>query len=139
MIRVSTGICSLVLTHVSATIGTCGGVGIAGAGGAPGTAGGFGMPGTCGGAGGLGAARGGSVICFPCTSTPCTILIPRSFTCMAGAVGGMCAAKFVGYILDKTGSYLIPFAIVAPAYLIALLVIHLLLPRLEPARIPAAT
>jgi len=43
----------------------------------------------CGGAGGLGAARGGSVICLPCTSMPCTILIPRSFSCMAGGVGGV--------------------------------------------------
>jgi hypothetical protein len=45
--------------------------------------------GECGGAGGLGAARGGSVICLPCTSMPCTILIPRSFSCMAGGVGGV--------------------------------------------------
>jgi hypothetical protein len=29
------------------------------------------------------------VICLPCTSMPCTILIPRSFSCMAGGVGGV--------------------------------------------------
>jgi ACS family hexuronate transporter-like MFS transporter len=55
---------------------------------------------------------------------------------MAGAVGSMIIAKFMGYILDKTGSYIIPFAVVAPAYLAALLVIHLLLPRLQPAQFP---
>ena len=38
VILLSTGICSLVLIHVSATIGTCGGFGTAGAPGAPGAA-----------------------------------------------------------------------------------------------------
>jgi ACS family hexuronate transporter-like MFS transporter len=55
---------------------------------------------------------------------------------MAGAVGGMLIAKFMGYILDKTGSYLIPFAIPGFAYLTALAVIHVLLPRLEPMKLP---
>jgi ACS family hexuronate transporter-like MFS transporter len=54
---------------------------------------------------------------------------------MAGAIGGMFIAKLVGYILETTGSYVPIFAIAASAYLIALLVIHLLAPRLEPARI----
>ncbi len=54
---------------------------------------------------------------------------------MAGAIGGMFIAKLVGYILDTTGSYVPIFAIAASAYLIALLVIHLLAPRLEPANI----
>jgi MFS transporter, ACS family, hexuronate transporter len=54
---------------------------------------------------------------------------------MAGAIGGMFIAKLVGYILDTTGSYVPIFAIAASAYLIALLVIHLLTPRLEPANI----
>ncbi|AEG50699.1 major facilitator superfamily MFS_1 [Sphingobium chlorophenolicum L-1] len=49
-----------------------------------------------------------------------------------GAVGGMCMAKFTGYILDATHSYETLFAIAASAYLVALLFIHLLSPRLEP-------
>jgi ACS family hexuronate transporter-like MFS transporter len=51
---------------------------------------------------------------------------------MAGAIGGMFIAKFMGYILDTTGSYLIPFALPGFAYLTALGIIHLLLPKLEP-------
>lgn len=54
---------------------------------------------------------------------------------MAGAIGGMFIAKLVAYILDKTGSYVPIFAIAASAYLIALLVIHLLAPKLEPAKL----
>jgi len=54
---------------------------------------------------------------------------------MAGAIGGMFIAKLVAYILDKTGSYVPIFAIAASAYLLALLVIHLLAPKLEPAKL----
>ncbi len=54
---------------------------------------------------------------------------------MAGAIGGMFIAKLVGYILETTGSYVPIFAIAASAYLVALLIIHLLAPRLEPAKI----
>ncbi len=54
---------------------------------------------------------------------------------MAGAIGGMFIAKLVAYILDTTGSYVPIFAIAASAYLIALLIIHLLAPRLEPAKL----
>jgi ACS family hexuronate transporter-like MFS transporter len=52
-----------------------------------------------------------------------------------GAIGGMFMAKFTGYILDTTHSYALLFAIAASAYLVALTIIHLLSPRLEPARI----
>ena len=52
---------------------------------------------------------------------------------MAGAVGGMLIAKLTGYILEASGSYVPIFLIAASTYLLALLVIHLLLPRLEPA------
>jgi len=52
---------------------------------------------------------------------------------MAGAVGGMLIAKAVGYLLQWTGSYLPVFIIAGSAYLIALLVIHLIVPRMEPA------
>jgi len=54
---------------------------------------------------------------------------------MAGAVGGMLIAKVVGYALQWTGSYMLPFVIAAIAYPVALVVIHLLVPRLEPVRI----
>ena len=52
---------------------------------------------------------------------------------MAGAVGGMLIAKIVGYVLQWTGSYKIPFFIAASAYLVAVLVIHLLSPKLVAA------
>jgi ACS family hexuronate transporter-like MFS transporter len=51
----------------------------------------------------------------------------------AGAVGGMLIAKITGYILEATGSYVPVFLIAAFAYLVALGVIHVLVPRLEPA------
>ncbi len=51
---------------------------------------------------------------------------------MAGAVGGMFVAKVVGWVLDATGkNYLVPFLMAGFAYLIALAVIHLLLPKLQ--------
>jgi ACS family hexuronate transporter-like MFS transporter len=56
---------------------------------------------------------------------------------MAGAVGGMLMSKVVGYILQWTGSYVTIFFIPATAYLLALLIIHLLAPRLEPAKLEA--
>ena len=54
---------------------------------------------------------------------------------MAGAVGGLLIAWVVGHVLQWTGSYMIPFFIAGAAYLVALGVIHVLAPRLEPARI----
>ena len=54
---------------------------------------------------------------------------------MFGAIGGMCISPLVGYILQTTGSYVPIFIIAASAYLIALLIIHLLAPKLEPANI----
>jgi ACS family hexuronate transporter-like MFS transporter len=54
---------------------------------------------------------------------------------MAGAIGGMLMAKIVGYVLQWTGSYMIPFFIAGSAYLLSLAIIHALAPRLEPARI----
>jgi ACS family hexuronate transporter-like MFS transporter len=54
---------------------------------------------------------------------------------MAGAIGGMFSAKIVGYVLQRTGSYLVPFLIAGSTYLVALALIQLLAPRLEPARI----
>lgn len=54
---------------------------------------------------------------------------------MAGAVGGMFIAKVVGYVLQWTGSYLPIFIIAGSAYLSALLIVHLLVPRFAPAGI----
>lgn len=54
---------------------------------------------------------------------------------MAGAVGGMLIAKIVGYVLQRTGSYMVPFLIAGSAYLLALLCVHLLAPRLEPVKL----
>jgi ACS family hexuronate transporter-like MFS transporter len=56
---------------------------------------------------------------------------------MAGAIGGMLIAQIVGHVLQWTNSYMIPFFIAASAYLLALLVIHTLTPRLDPAPIDA--
>lgn len=53
----------------------------------------------------------------------------------AGAVGGMLVATFVGFLLQRTGSYVPVFVMAGSAYLLALAVIHLLSPGLEPARI----
>ncbi len=52
-----------------------------------------------------------------------------------GAIGGMFIAMLVGAILQKTGSYVPVFILAGATYLTALLVIHLLVPRLEPAKI----
>ena len=56
---------------------------------------------------------------------------------MAGAVGGMLMAKYAGYVLENVGSYTPIFLLIGSMYLIALAVIHALVPRLEPARIDA--
>ena len=54
---------------------------------------------------------------------------------MAGAIGGWLMAKVVGHVLQWTGSYMIPFAMAGSGYLLALIVIHALTPRLKPAKI----
>ena len=54
---------------------------------------------------------------------------------MFGAIGGMVISPLVGYILQTTGSYVPIFIIAASAYLVALFIIHLLAPKLEPATI----
>src|SRR3954451_3020919 len=52
---------------------------------------------------------------------------------MAGAMGGASMAVLTGYILERTGgNYMIVFGIAASAYLVALLIIHSLAPKLEP-------
>jgi ACS family hexuronate transporter-like MFS transporter len=54
-----------------------------------------------------------------------------------GAVGGMCIATFAGWVLQVSGSYIPMFIIAGSVYLLALLIIHLLIPRLERADIDA--
>jgi len=53
----------------------------------------------------------------------------------AGAVGGMLIATVVGLVLQYTGSYLPIFIIAGSAYLVALGVMHLLVPTLKPASV----
>jgi MFS transporter, ACS family, hexuronate transporter len=91
---------------------------------------------------GLAAAahQGFSANCFTLTSDMFPSRAVGSVTGlggMAGAVGGMFIAKVVGYVLQSTGSYRIPFLIAGTAYLSALLVTHLISPRLEPAHLDA--
>ena len=53
-----------------------------------------------------------------------------------GGIGGILIAEFAGRILNRDPSYYLPIFIVAGTlYLVALAVIHLLAPRLEPARL----
>jgi ACS family hexuronate transporter-like MFS transporter len=55
---------------------------------------------------------------------------------MAGSIGGIVFAQAVSRILQATGNnYMIPFAIASMSYLVALAIMHLLLPRLEPMRL----
>lgn len=54
---------------------------------------------------------------------------------MAGAIGGMFIAKIVGYILQWTGSYLPIFIMAGSMYLLALLIVHLLVPKLQLASV----
>ena len=56
---------------------------------------------------------------------------------MTGSVGGMILQASVGYIVTATGSYYTVFVIAASAYLVALAIMHLLAPNLEPAKIEA--
>jgi MFS transporter, ACS family, hexuronate transporter len=54
---------------------------------------------------------------------------------MVGAIGGMIFAKTVGAILQATGSYHILFIIAGSVYLIAVLMVHLLSPKLAQAKL----
>jgi MFS transporter, ACS family, hexuronate transporter len=53
----------------------------------------------------------------------------------AGAVGGWLMNKGAGRIKDYFGDYFYMFAIAGSAYLLALLIIHLLVPKLEPVHL----
>ena len=56
---------------------------------------------------------------------------------MFGSLGALFIAKVTGYVLQWTGSYLPMFIIAGSAYLTALVIIHLLNPRLKPAALGA--
>ena len=70
---------------------------------------------------------------LPCDVFPrCAVGSVVGIGGMIGAVGGMIMAKYAGWVLDKIGTYTPIFVVAGSAYLLALLVIHLLSPRLEP-------
>lgn len=84
------------------------------------------------------AHQGWSANLFTLTSD----MFPRSavgsvvgFGGMWGAIGGMGISKVTAYLLWTTGSYVPIFLMAGGMYLVALLVIHLLVPRLEPAKL----
>jgi len=54
---------------------------------------------------------------------------------MFGSIGALLIAKITGYVLQWTGSYLPLFTIAGSAYVVALIAIHLLSPRLQPAEV----
>lgn len=54
---------------------------------------------------------------------------------MAGALGAMGILKLTGAILASTGSYTVLFIIAGSAYLVALTLMHLIVPRLTPAEL----
>lgn len=55
----------------------------------------------------------------------------------AGCISGMMIATLIGFLLERTGSYLPVFLMAGSAYLVALLAVHALAPRLQPARLDA--
>jgi ACS family hexuronate transporter-like MFS transporter len=52
-----------------------------------------------------------------------------------GAVGAMVMSQYVGWVLEKVGTYRPIFWIAASVYLIGLLAVHLLSPKLAPAKV----
>ncbi|HYC98724.1 MFS transporter [Brevundimonas sp.] len=54
---------------------------------------------------------------------------------MLGGIGGMIMAKYAGFVLDSIGTYTPIFVVAASAYLLALLLIHLISPKYELAKV----
>ncbi|MGE0045786.1 MAG: MFS transporter [Hyphomonadaceae bacterium] len=52
-----------------------------------------------------------------------------------GAIGGMLMARYAGWVLDTLGTYTPIFIVAGSAYLLAIAAIHLLSPKLAPAKI----
>ena len=57
------------------------------------------------------------------------------FGTLLGSISGMLIANRVGYILQRTGSYIPVFILAGSAYLVALLFVQVLAPKLEKAEI----
>ena len=57
------------------------------------------------------------------------------FGTLLGTIAGMFIAKMVGYILQRTGSYVPVFILAGASYLVALAFVQLFAPRLERAEI----
>jgi MFS transporter, ACS family, hexuronate transporter len=53
---------------------------------------------------------------------------------MTGALGGMLMAKYAGWVLDSIGSYTPIFIVAGTVYLLALITLHGLSPRMSPVR-----
>jgi ACS family hexuronate transporter-like MFS transporter len=53
----------------------------------------------------------------------------------AGAIGGMIFSLYIGQVLERLGTYSLIFYVAGSVYLLALLIIHLLTPRLEQAEV----
>jgi ACS family hexuronate transporter-like MFS transporter len=58
---------------------------------------------------------------------------------MFGAAGGVALFCYTGKVLKQTGNYLPIFVLASLAYVLALLIIHLIVPRLETAQIEGPT
>jgi ACS family hexuronate transporter-like MFS transporter len=56
---------------------------------------------------------------------------------MAGSIGGVLFSEVIGQVLQRTGQYWALFAIGALAYLVAFAVMHVLTPKMAPARLDA--
>ena len=56
---------------------------------------------------------------------------------MIGAAGGIALFYVTGKVVKFTGNYFPIFLMASLAYLVALLIVHLLVPRLEPAQVEA--
>jgi ACS family hexuronate transporter-like MFS transporter len=54
---------------------------------------------------------------------------------MLGAFGGMAVSKYIGKVLDSIGTYTPIFIVAGSAYLVALAAIHILSPKMEPAKL----
>jgi ACS family hexuronate transporter-like MFS transporter len=53
----------------------------------------------------------------------------------AGAVGGMIFSLYVGQVLERIGTYSLIFYVAGSVYLIALAIMHWLVPRLDQAEV----
>jgi MFS transporter, ACS family, hexuronate transporter len=53
----------------------------------------------------------------------------------AGAMGGVLMNLAAGRLRDSTGNYIVMFSVAASVYLLALVVIHLLVPQLQPVEL----